>query len=140
MRIMGIDYGTKRIGLAVGETDSGMAFPLRSADNRGDLAAAAAEVVAEAKKEGCERFVVGLPLSLKGGDAGETAVAAKGFAALLKKNSGLPVDLEDERLTTAMVERMRKDAGIRPQDFDRDAAAATVILESWLARHRSTEV
>ncbi|OGL73410.1 hypothetical protein A3C96_00865 [Candidatus Uhrbacteria bacterium RIFCSPHIGHO2_02_FULL_60_10] len=139
MRILGIDYGTKRIGLAVGETDSGMSFPLRSVDNHGDLAAAAASVVAAAKEEDCVRFVIGMPTSLRGGESGETAVAVKKFAALLKQQSGLEVDTEDERLTTAMVEKMRKDAGIRPQDFDRDAAAASVILESWLARHRSTE-
>ena len=139
MRILGIDYGTKRIGLAVGETDSGMSFPLRTVQNKGDLAAAVALVAAAAKEEECGRFVIGMPVSLRGGEAGETAVAVKEFAAVLKRVSGLAVDTEDERMTTALVERMRKDAGIRPQDFDRDAAAASVILESWMMRRRSTE-
>jgi len=136
---MGVDFGTKRIGLAVGDTDSGMAFPLRSVDNKGDLPAAISLVVQAAKDEECSMFVVGLPLSLKGGEEGETARLSKTFAKSLAGASGLPVEQEDERMTTAMVEKMRKDAGIRPQDFDRDAAAASVILESWLARHRSTE-
>ncbi len=139
MRILGIDYGTKRIGLAVGETDSGMAFPLRTLANDGNLARAVSEVAAAAKSEDCAAFVVGLPLALKGGDAGETAALAKAFAAALKKLTGADVALEDERLTTALVERMRKDAGIAAKDFDRDAAAATVILESYLARRRSSE-
>ena len=139
MRILGIDYGTKRIGLAVGETDSGMAFPLRTLANTGDQARAVSEVAAIAKAEDCGAFVVGLPVALRGGEAGETAVLAKSFSAALERLTGAPVSLEDERLTTALVERMRRDAGIAAKDFDRDAAAATVILESWLARHRSSE-
>jgi len=135
MRILGIDYGTKRIGLAVGETDSGMAFPLRSVPND---AAALDVIIRIAGEESVGRLVIGMPYRMTGAGApGETESAVIAFIGGLKKKTELPIDTEDERLTTAMVEKMRKDAGVKPKDFDKDAAAATVILESYLARKRA---
>ncbi len=135
MKILGVDFGTVRIGLAVGETDSGMAFPLRSISNdEGALEA----IIRIAGEEGAGRLVVGVPYRLTGpGRAGETEKAVRLFIGGLEKKTDLPVDTEDERLTTALVEKMRRDAGVKPKDFDKDAAAATVILESYLARKRS---
>ncbi len=134
MLLLGVDYGTKRTGLAVGDTETRLAFPLRTvgAASRAELVAA---VLATAKEEEAERIVVGLPKRLSGqGGAGETESAVIEFIEALRKTSGISVDTEDERMTTAAVERLRKDSGVKKKSFDRDAAAAAAILETYMQR------
>jgi putative Holliday junction resolvase len=134
MKILAIDYGTKRVGLAVADTDVGIALPLKSvpSERAVELAAHAADA------EGVHRLVVGMPASLgDAGTMGERAMLVKEFIERLRAVLVLPIDTEDERMTTALVERMRRDAGIKKSDFDPDAAAATAILETYLERLKS---
>jgi putative Holliday junction resolvase len=79
------------------------------------------------REHGVERVVVGLPLSLSGGDSDQTREARE-FAARLAARIDVPVELEDERFTTVLAQR----AGGRA---DEDSRAAAVLLEGWLARH-----
>ena len=131
MKLLGVDYGTKRIGLATGDTEMSLALPLRSV-------ATFEEVVAAAREESADRVVVGMPRSMTdAGIAGERAILVKAFIERLRMVLALPIETEDERMTTAMVEHMRRDAGVKKKDFDADAAAATAILETYLERMKS---
>jgi putative Holliday junction resolvase len=133
MRFLGIDYGKARIGTAIGHTDPAMAMPLSSV-SCADQAAAAKEVAALAKSEGADRIIVGLPVGLGGETEGESADGARAFAELLKGETDIPVEFEDERLTTAMIERIRVNQGLGMKGFDKDASAAAALLETYIDR------
>ncbi len=134
MRILGVDYGTARIGLAVGDTSSRFAFPLRSIVASPEDAALAA-VVAAAKDEDAARIVVGVPYALDPSRAEpRMQKEAAGFVAALKEKTALQVDTEDERMTSALADRWRSEAGKKKKDFDKDAAAAAAILDSYMTR------
>ena len=133
MRVVGIDLGTRRIGVAVSDATGTLASPhaviRRSADPAADLRRLA-EVVAEL---GAERVVVGLPLSLSG-RAGPAARAAVEESEALAAVVHVPVDTYDERLTTVSAERALRSGGTRAkaQRGVIDMAAAAVMLQSWL--------
>lgn len=132
MKLLGIDYGKARIGVALGMFDPAVAMPLtsvRGADPEG----AAREIAELAASEGADLVVVGLPRALEGGDTGESADGARAFAELLR-DAGLETAFEDERLTTAMVERVRTNAGLGTKKFDKDASAAAAILQTYIDR------
>lgn len=138
MRYLGVDYGTKRVGLAVGEDSPFFVEPLRTVEPSGPEDAA--KMVAEAAvEEDAEAVVVGMPYSLKGGDQGSTAEEIREFLEFLGGKTGLKIETEDERMTTVMVERMRRESRGSTKGFDRDAAAAAVILESYIERKRNSE-
>lgn len=103
-RLLGIDPGTKTIGLALSDVTLMIASPY-GALKRGKLGANAAEVAAIARKEGAGGLVVGLPLSMDG-SLGPAAQAARDWARALSDSTGLPVALWDERLSSAAVNRM----------------------------------
>ncbi|MEK7211884.1 MAG: RuvX/YqgF family protein [Patescibacteria group bacterium] len=92
MKLLGIDFGTKRIGLALGDTATRLALPFKTIENN-------AEVLENLKKivetDLVETFVVGRPLSLSGGDSGETLDLVKDFSAKLKQKIDLPILFED---------------------------------------------
>lgn len=133
--VLGLDYGGRRIGMAVSDAQRGFAFPLgcleRGARREPDLAALR-EICRE---RAVTRVVVGLPLHLDG-RAGPEAEAARAFAGRLAAATGLPVDLLDERWTTREAERALRDAPRkrRGRGGEVDAVAATLILRSYLAR------
>ncbi len=134
MKILGVDYGSKRVGLATVDTEVAMAFPLRSMPSArpGELAAA---IIAAADAEAAGKIVVGLPRRLSGsGPAGDTEQAVIELVEALRSRTSLPVDTEDERLTTALVERERREAGLTKKQFDKDAAAAAALLETYIGR------
>ncbi len=135
MKILGIDFGTKRIGLAVGESTSCLVFPLRTVDAE-PVAAAIDAVLDAARSESATHFVVGVPHRLAKGEgpAGETEILVAEFVEALKAKTDLTVDTEDERMTSALADRWRKMAGTKKAKFDRDAAAAAAILESYIMR------
>lgn len=135
MTILGIDYGTKRIGLAVGDSSTGMVFPLRSIERGSSLDEAINAVLEAARAESAVHFVVGVPRRLKGsGDVGDTEREALGFVAALQAKTELTVETEDERMSSALADRWRLLAGTKKSKFDRDAASAAVILESYIMR------
>lgn len=134
MRVLGIDLGTRRIGLALSDPEAAFAFPLSVLERHGgkrDLEALSALV----REREVERIVVGLPLHLDGG-AGEAARSAREFAEALARVTALPVDLFDERWTTREALRSLRDSAPkrRRRKGEVDAVAATLLLQSWLAR------
>jgi putative Holliday junction resolvase len=129
-RVIGVDHGARRVGLAVGDEETGMAFPRSTVP-----AVGAAEVIARlAEDEGTGRVVVGLPLNMDGSE-GPQAAAARGFGYELTQ-LGLEVAFSDERLTTWEAgERSR--AADRPRSANAiDSAAAALILEQFFADRR----
>jgi putative Holliday junction resolvase len=127
MRVLGLDYGSARCGCALSDPTGTIVTPLevvsRPAGRRG--MDALASLVTERE---VQRVVVGLPLSLSGGDSAQTR-AAREFAARLAQRLGgtVPVELHDERFTTRMAQRME---GAAAQE---DSRAAAHMLEGWLA-------
>jgi putative holliday junction resolvase len=127
MRVLALDYGSARCGCAVSDPTGTVATPLEpvltpaSRRGIGRLRALVAELDAE-------RVIVGLPLSLSGGDSRQTA-EARAFAGRLQKALPVPVELFDERFTTALAQR----SGGRASE---DSRAAAHLLEGWLARQQ----
>lgn len=141
MRILGVDLGHKRIGLAVTDEDGTIAFPAGTLDSRGrqkDLARLRAMI----DERGIERAVVGLPLHLDGRH-GPEAEKAMAFAEALAKTSGIPVDTLDERWTSKEAERLLAPATAKKRDQRRvkgavDEMAASILLQTYLARRPET--
>jgi putative Holliday junction resolvase len=136
-RILGLDAGDRRIGVAISDPEQRLALPLHSVvrDGRGgELAAIEALVASEEVVE----LVVGLPLSLSG-EAGPQAESARAFAQGLEARLKLPVRLWDERLSTREAEQRmsnqrpgRRREQSRRQQVDVDAIAASIILQAYL--------
>lgn len=125
-RLLGIDPGSRTIGLALSDVGLMLASPYGSL-KRGKLKANAAEISAVARKEGVGGLVVGLPLSMDG-SVGPAAQAARDWALALSEVTGLPVALWDERLSSVAVNRfLIQDADLtrkrRGEAVDRAAAA-----------------
>lgn len=134
MKILGVDYGRKRIGLAVVDTAVPVPLPLRSIMS-GRPAAVAKAIAAIAVQESADKIVVGLPRRLAGrGEPGDIEREVAALIAALGQETRTAIDTEDERLTTAMVERQRREAGLTKEQFDKDAAAAAALLETYLTR------
>ena len=141
--VLGLDYGTRRIGLAVSDAEGAIAFPIGALESRGrarDLEA----LGALARERAVCRIVVGLPLHLDG-RVSEIAEAARRFAEALGEATGLPVELLDERWTSVEAERALADApGARarrrrsPREAKGqvDSVAAALILRTYLERAR----
>jgi len=133
--IIGLDHGSRRIGVAVGSDETGQAFP-RPALLRRSLARDLEQIAALAGTEGTARVVVGLPRNTDGSE-GPQAAAARAFGAQLTA-IGLEVDFVDERLTSWEAGDRLASAGRRPdrRSGERDSAAACLILQEWLDRRR----
>lgn len=134
-RILALDLGSRRIGLALSERD--IALPEGVLERRGpkhDLEALR-QLVTE---RGVSRIVVGLPVHMSG-RRGPEAAAAEAFAAALREATGLPVDLLDERWTSLEAERALRDTGhtARSARGRIDAVAASLLLRSYLDRRRA---
>lgn len=133
MRVVGIDLGSRRVGVAVSDPTGTLASPHLVLPRSGDMAGdhrRLAEIVAEL---GAERVVVGMPLSLDGG-SGPAALAAAAEADALAAVVGVPVETSDERLTTVSAQQALRAGGTkaRNQRAVIDKAAAAVLLQSWL--------
>jgi putative Holliday junction resolvase len=131
-RLIGIDHGTRRIGVAVGDSETGMAFP-RPPLVATDAAPQAIRVLAEA--EGATEVVVGLPLNMDGSE-GHQAGVARAFGDRLRA-IGLEVTYCDERLTSWEAAERLAEPGQRQTAADSiDSAAAALILEQYFADRR----
>jgi putative Holliday junction resolvase len=135
MPIAGIDFGRKRIGLAV--SDGQTAYPLGIMERcslKSDLQAIRARLA----ERGVSLIVVGLPLNMDGTE-GPSARAARAFAEHLGKATGLPVEMFDERLTSFEAEQRLNEASASrtAKRAARDAVAAAIILEGWLEARRA---
>jgi putative Holliday junction resolvase len=137
--MLGVDLGTRRIGLACSDRSGTLATPLRVLERTGDVTADHRAIVAAAREEGAERIVVGFPRSLSGRE-GPAARAVRDEVEQLKAAAGADLDVvvHDERFSTVSAERSLVAAGRRPaaRRRVRDAAAAAVILQSYLEAAR----
>lgn len=133
MRVLALDLGSRRIGVAVSDPKGVLASPVTVVARRGDRAAEHRAIVALVTEHEAERVVVGLPLSLDGSD-GPAAVAARAEAVELSRAVGVPVELHDERLTTVTANRVLAEQGLDARARRRvvDQVAAAVLLQSWL--------
>lgn len=136
MRILAVDPGSKQVGLALSDPTGTIATALST------LPAApsetlAARIAAMAASHSAERIIVGLPLRLDG-SRGPDAAAAERLAAGVRKASRLPVELVDERLTTAAAERSLLEGGVRrgKRRAAIDRVAAVILLQGHLERLR----
>ncbi len=138
--VLGIDYGTKRIGLAVSD---GLGITAQGLDTleRTGIEEDIARLEDLIRERGVEEIVVGRPLNLNGSE-GPAAEEAGEFADLLRERCGVPVRLWDERLSTAQAERAMLDANVsrRIRKKSRDRMAAQLILQSFMdARGRNED-
>jgi putative Holliday junction resolvase len=135
-RTCGLDLGRARVGVAVSDELGLYAHPRRTLDGR-DRGALVRKLANLAKEEEIERFVVGLPLDMKGGE-GEASRKAREVARAIAEGTGIDVELWDERLTTTQARRALEASDVRGKKAKAaiDAAAAVVILQSWLDAHR----
>ena len=135
-RILAVDWGERRIGLAVSDALGVLATGLPTLEIRGE-AEAVAQVADTTRNVEADSVVVGLTLTLAG-ERGEAAIAAERFAERLRVATGLPVALHDERLTSVMSQRRMRERGekSRGRKGKVDQGAAVVLLEGWLAKLR----
>ena len=123
-RVVALDYGSARCGVAVSDPTGTLATPLEPV-LRPNTRKGLNRLLAAIRAQEPERVVVGLPLSLSGRDSAQTT-EARDFAERLGELLDLPVELYDERFTTALAQR-------RPGAAAEDSRAAAVLLEDWLA-------
>ena len=137
MRILAIDPGSKRVGLALSDPTATIAQALATlpAEPVATLPSRIAEV---ARTNEAARIVVGLPRRLDG-TRGPEARAAQVLADAIRKESGLPVEMVDERLTTLAAERSLIEGGVRREKrrLTVDRVAATLMLQAHLDRRRA---
>lgn len=138
MRVLGIDLGSKRVGVAVSDRSGTIATPLcvieRGASQRVDHN----EIARLVQEEEVVAIVVGLPLNMDG-TAGKAAEAALREVERMTTVVGVPVYVHDERLTTVEADRVLMEQKMRAQARRRvvDKVAAAVILQSWLDERSS---
>ena len=132
MRIMAIDYGDARIGLAVSDPMGILAGEAWTMEEW-NMERAASRITDEAKKRGVERFVLGLPKNMDGTE-GPRAEKSRDFRALLAAASGLEVVLWDERRSSIEAHAILHAGGKKEKDHRKtvDAVAASLILEGYL--------
>ena len=137
MSILGLDVGNKRIGVAMSE--GSVAVPLTTILRKRD-SSAIEEILTLVREYEADEIVVGMPLSLSG-EAGQQAERTARFAEALAKNTSVPVSYEDERYSSVEAERLMRESGAKPsRDKARvDAAAAAVILQSYLGSKRARD-
>ncbi len=126
-RVLGLDYGSARCGVAVSDPTGTLATPLDAVERPGTRKGLE-RLAAVVRETEAERVVVGLPIGLSGADTAQTT-EARAFAARLEARLGesVPVELHDERFTTRLAQRSGGSA------TSEDSRAAAVLLEGWLA-------
>jgi putative Holliday junction resolvase len=135
-RALGVDLGSKRIGLALSDPTRTVASPFSVLRRGKDHATDHAAILSVARAEGVNTIVVGLPLSLSGRD-GPAAKATRAEVEALRavaELADLTVVLHDERLTTVSAERSLNEARMKREDRKQvvDKVAAAIMLQSWL--------
>ena len=138
MRVVGVDLGRRRIGLALSDRSGTLATPWRTVRGGGSVPEVAGRLVALLRElseddDGLAGIVVGLPLHLDGRPH-EHAVLVRAIAEALELRTGLPVTLQDERLTSVEAEQR---LALRERDWRKrkarlDAAAAAILLQDYL--------
>jgi len=131
--ILGVDWGERRIGLAISDESRTIARPLATLTRRPGKRFPMRALLDHCAAHRVAGVVVGLPLDPEGAE-GEAAGAARDLAAAIERRAGLPVTLWDERLTTARALRTVRELGgtTRGRKDDVDALAAAILLQQYL--------
>lgn len=134
MRVLAVDFGERRIGLAVSGPSAEVVVPVGVVHRKSDAQALQA-VAAAAREREAGRVVVGVPVRPEGHGESPVALRARSFARKLEAATGLPVELHDEAFTSVSAEGALREAGLRR---DRrlgaiDAEAAAELLRDWLS-------
>ena len=137
MRVMALDVGDRRIGVALSDPTGMLATPLTAVDRVAAKPSDIDEILRIAREHDAESIIVGLPLTLSGAE-GDQAKGVRAFISDLSARTGLPVDTVDERYSTVQALRMMRESGARhSRDRGRvDASAAAVILQAYLDARR----
>ncbi|WP_232302267.1 Holliday junction resolvase RuvX [Alicyclobacillus hesperidum] len=136
MRTLAVDYGERRVGIALSDPTGLIASALTVIQRETDEQVV--DVIAGLVVEhGVERIIVGNPITMKG-EVGEKAQKAALFAQQLRERVSIPVELFDERLTTVSAERALLEGDVRRKRRRSiiDAVAATILLQNYLDAHR----
>ena len=141
MRALGLDLGTKRIGVAVSDSDGLLATPIEVVKRLGDISKEHLAIEALIQEWEVDVVVVGVPYSLDGSIG---PMARKTFAEVKKLENTLsaPIEICDERLTTVTAERSLREQGITSKHGRKvvDQLAASILLQAWLDSRRNSEV
>ena len=137
MRILAVDLGLARTGLAISDAEERLASPLETLTEH-NLERLAERIVTIAAEHNAEALVVGHPRNMDG-TRGESARRAEAFAETLQSRTGLPTELWDERLTTVSAIGILNQADVRGKKRKQvvDTVAATLILEDYMAARRN---
>lgn len=139
MRVLAIDFGERRVGLAVSDPTGTLASPLPTLKRRSGKRPPLKALEAVAAEWGVEAIVMGLPLDLSGSET-EWSMQVRDVADELGRRLGLPVHFVDERMTSVRAERAVRSLGLpkhkREEKGRVDQAAAILILQFWLDRER----
>jgi len=138
-RLLAVDWGERRIGLALSDESRVLAQPLATLTRRTGKRFPMAQLLTHVAEHGVTGVVVGLPLDAAG-DEGDAARAARALAEDIARRSGLPVEMWDERMTTARIHAAVREMGGRPGDDKEaiDALAAALLLQHYLDAKRGT--
>ena len=138
-RLAALDYGQRRIGVALSDPSRTIAYPHATLTRRPGKRPPWAELGEILRQQEVAAVVIGLPLDLKG-EEGEWAAEVRRFGDEVERRTGLPVHWVDERLTSVRAERTVRGMGLKKSEREEkgrvDATAAALILEAFLARAR----
>ncbi|MGH7631228.1 MAG: Holliday junction resolvase RuvX [Gemmatimonadales bacterium] len=137
-RILGVDWGEVRIGLALSDETQALASPLETLTRRRGKRIPLPRLLELAAGHAAVGAVVGLPLTLEG-EEGESAAQARDLADTIARRTGIPVELWDERMSTARALRAvrEQEGSTRGRKEDVDALAAAVLLQHYLDARRN---
>jgi putative holliday junction resolvase len=142
VRALGVDYGERRIGLALSDPTGLLASPWKTVVNAGSVSRAAQQLVDEAHRlrtedDGLSTIVIGLPRRLSGESTTLTGQVRQ-FASIITATVDVPVVLQDERLTSSEADELlaRRERDWRRRKRSVDAVAAALILQDYLDSHR----
>lgn len=131
-RYLGVDYGLKRIGLAISDADGKIASPLAVVERKASLAEQVRDVLQAADEFGFDSIVVGIPHNMDGSDGPQAALTRK-FASALAAGSGVVIHEWDERLSSRAADELMAGRLTRQgKKARRDALAAQIILQGYL--------
>lgn len=140
MRVLGLDYGSKTVGVAVSDPLGLTAQPLMTIERKEEnkLRRTLAQIESLVREYGAERIVLGYPKNMNNTE-GERAEKTLAFRDQLTRRTGLPVELWDERLTTVASERVLIESGVRRENRKAviDQIAASLILQGWLDHRKA---
>ena len=136
---MGVDYGARRIGIAVSNANNGLATPLTALIRRARKRPPVARILELIRQHDVSRLIIGLPLDPRGRE-NEWTEEVRVFGQRMQERSGVPVEFQDERYSSAEAEAKIRSIGLpRKKRHDKskiDAGAAAIILQDWLDDRR----